>query len=115
MNKASTFTLVESFDEDKLEKWKAGVRSSVGNNDWSGAIPYRTCSSDCRIMGSRSNVTTVKLQNPKIMIPDVALGVAIEQSMLHFLPFYCAMMLISHSSFALSQKMVRADDAAMSY
>jgi hypothetical protein len=101
MNKPSAITFVERLDKDMLEKWKAGVRSSIGENDWTGLIPYRTCSSNCRIIRSHSNVTTVKL-DPKIM----------EQSMLHFLPFYCDMMLISHSSFAPSQRMVRADDSS---
>jgi hypothetical protein len=41
-----------------------------------------------------NNVITVNLQNPKIMIPDVALGALVEQRMLHFLPFYYDMMLI---------------------
>ena len=47
-------TFVESFDKDSLEKWKAGVRSCLGENDWSVLIPYRTCSSDCQIIGSHS-------------------------------------------------------------
>jgi hypothetical protein len=59
------------------------------------------------------NVITVNLQKPKIVIPDVALGAPVEQSMLHFLPFYFAMMLISHSSFAPSQRIVRANDSVI--
>jgi hypothetical protein len=85
MDKRSTGTFVKNFDKDMLEKWKAGVRNSMGTNDWSDLIPYRTCSSDCRIIGSHSNVTTVKLQNPKIMIPDA--GITVEKSRLHFCHF----------------------------
>jgi hypothetical protein len=54
MNLTSAATFVEGLDKDMLEKWKAGVRSSVEKNDWTGLIPYSTCSSDCRIIGSHS-------------------------------------------------------------
>jgi hypothetical protein len=54
MNRSSARTFVKSLDNDMLEKWKAGVRSGVGEKDWSVLIPYRTCSSDCQMIGSHS-------------------------------------------------------------
>jgi hypothetical protein len=115
MNWASTITFVVSFIKKVLEKWKEGVWSSVEKKNWNSLIVYHMCSSNCQIIRLHSSVTTVKLQNPKIMIPDVALGIPIKQSMLHFPPFYCTMMLISHLSFALSQRMVHTNDLTIFY
>jgi hypothetical protein len=54
MNKSSAITFVKSLDNDMLEKWKAGVRSGVGEKYWSVLIPYRTCRLDYQAIGSHS-------------------------------------------------------------
>jgi hypothetical protein len=59
--------IVNGFNEDELEQWKAGVRNGVENNDWTDLIMHRTCVSDCRMVGSRSIVTAAKRQKPKML------------------------------------------------
>ena len=75
------------------------VQECMKNEDWKALIVHRTYIW-ITTAGSRLIATTAKLRNPKV--PNVALGVPIELSALHFFS-----VLTFHSYFVLAQEMVR--------
>jgi hypothetical protein len=90
--------IVNSFKEKELEEWKVGVLHGVQTNDWAGLITHRTYILDYCMVGSRLIATTAKLRKPKVR--NVALGVPIELSALHFSHFI--LLLCSHFAHRLS-------------
>jgi hypothetical protein len=66
--------IVNRFNENEFELWKAGVRKGVENNSWSDLIAHRTYVSNSRTMRSPFIMAT-KLRNPKMR--NVALGVPV--------------------------------------
>jgi hypothetical protein len=72
------------FNSEELQQWKAGMWSGV---DWVGLIEHSTYISGGWIVLNRNHSKAPKVQN-------IALGVPIEYSALHFLSFHSAMMLI---------------------
>lgn len=91
--------MLGSLDNNGLEELSTMVQECMKNEDWKALIVHRTYIW-ITTAGSRLIATTAKLRNPKV--PNVALGVPIELSALHFFS-----VLTFHSYFVLAQEMVR--------
>ena len=83
--------IVKGFNKDEVEEWKAGVWRGVETDDWSGLITHRTYISDYWMVGLHLIATTAKIRKRKV--PNIALGVPIEYSAVHFFPFHSAIVL----------------------
>jgi hypothetical protein len=64
--------ILNSFNEDELKQWKAGVYNGLEKNDWIGLMTHRTYISDYRIVGSRLIVNRSETQTAKN--PECSLG-----------------------------------------
>ncbi len=74
--------IVESFNKDELEEWKAAVQNGVEKGDWTDLIEHRMYILDYHIVGSCIIVTLAKLKNT--LPPNESLGVPIDQRTVHY-------------------------------
>ena len=58
--------MVKSFNEDKLEQWKVGMRNGVKNNDWVDLLARRMYILDYQIIRSYLIVTPAALKIPEM-------------------------------------------------